>query len=114
MMMEVRRAFSFGRALPGRGCSGEQAVFLILIWVMVTPVYSHVKSSLFYCMYIKPPFKKFNGRGQPGGAALKCAGSTLAAWGSPVRMLGVDMALLGRPCCGRHPTYKVEEDGHRC
>ena len=23
-------------------------------------------------------------------------------------------ALLGRPCCGRRPTYKVEEDGHRC
>ena len=35
-----------------------------------------------------------------------------AARGSPVRILGVDMALLGKPCCGRHPTYKVEEDGH--
>ena len=33
------------------------------------------------------------------------------AWGSPVRILGVDMAPLGKPCCGRHPTYKVEEDG---
>ena len=21
---------------------------------------------------------------------------------------------LAKPCCGRHPTYKVEEDGHRC
>ena len=21
-------------------------------------------------------------------------------------------APLGKPCCGRHPTYKVEEDGH--
>ena len=20
----------------------------------------------------------------------------------------------GMPCCGRHPTYKVEEDGHGC
>ena len=19
-----------------------------------------------------------------------------------------------KPCCGRHPTYKVEEDGHGC
>ena len=26
--------------------------------------------------------------------------------------LGVDMAPLGTPCCGRHPMYKVEEDGH--
>ena len=23
-------------------------------------------------------------------------------------------ALLVKPCCGRRPTYKVEEDGHRC
>ena len=27
---------------------------------------------------------------------------------------GMDMAPLGTPCCGRHPTYKVEEDGHGC
>ena len=38
----------------------------------------------------------------------------LAAWGSLVRIPSVDMAPLGKPCCGRHPTYKVEEDGHDC
>ena len=27
---------------------------------------------------------------------------------------GVDVASLGTPCCGRRPTYKVEEDGHGC
>ena len=27
---------------------------------------------------------------------------------------GVDMAPLGKPRCGRRPTYKVEEDGHGC
>ena len=27
---------------------------------------------------------------------------------------GADMAPLVKPCYGRHPTYKVEEDGHRC
>lgn len=53
-------------------------------------------------------------RGWPGGTAVGCARSTLAARDSPVCVLGVDMALLGKPCCGRHPTYKVEEDGHRC
>ena len=37
-----------------------------------------------------------------------------AAPGSPVQILGADMALLGTPCCGRRPAYKVEEDGHRC
>ena len=53
-------------------------------------------------------------QGRPGGAAVECARSALAAQGSPVRILGVDMASLGRPCCSRHPTYKVEEDGHGC
>ena len=52
--------------------------------------------------------------GRPGGAVVKFACSALAAWGLPVRILGVDMAPLGTPCCGRCPTYKVEEDGHRC
>ena len=31
-----------------------------------------------------------------------------------VQSPGVDMAPLGMPCCGRRPTYKVEEDGHGC
>ena len=52
--------------------------------------------------------------GQPCGAAVKFVCSTLAAWGLLVQILGVDMAPLGRLCCGRRPTYKVEEHGHRC
>ena len=53
-------------------------------------------------------------RGRPGGRAVKCAHFASAAWGSPVQIPGVDMAPLGTPCCARHPTYKVEEDGHGC
>ena len=53
-------------------------------------------------------------RGWLRGAAVKSAHSTLVAQGSLVRITGVDMALLGKPCCGRRPTYKVEEDGHGC
>ena len=45
-------------------------------------------------------------RGRPGGAAVKCARSAWAAWGSLVQIPGADMALLGKPCCGRRPTYK--------
>ena len=52
--------------------------------------------------------------GLPSGAAVKCARSTLVARAAPVRILGVDMAPLGMPCCSRRPTYKVEADGHGC
>ena len=35
-------------------------------------------------------------------------------WRPGVRILGADIAPLGKPCSGRRPTYKVEEDGHGC
>ena len=52
--------------------------------------------------------------GQPGGTVVKFAHSALAAQDSLVRIPGVDMALLVKLCCGRCPTNKVEENGHRC
>ena len=45
---------------------------------------------------------------------VKCSHSALAAQGLLVGIPGVDMAALVKPCCGRRPTYKVEEDGHGC
>ena len=53
-------------------------------------------------------------RGWPGDAEVKCARSASVAQGLPVWIPGADMALIGKPCCGRCPTYKVEEDGHEC
>ena len=52
--------------------------------------------------------------GRPSVSAVKFARSDPVALGSPVRIPGADMAPFGKPCCGRHPTYKVEEDGHGC
>ena len=53
-------------------------------------------------------------QGQPGRAVVRCACSDSVAQGSLVQIPGADMAPLGKPYCGGHPTYKVEEDGHGC
>ena len=52
--------------------------------------------------------------GPPSGAVAKFAHSASVARDSPVLIPGVDTAPLGKPCCGRRPTYKVEEDGNGC
>ena len=58
--------------------------------------------------------KEQEARGGPSGAAVRCARSAFVARGSPVQIPVADMAPLGKPCCGRCPVYKVEEDGQRC
>ena len=52
-------------------------------------------------------------RAWPGGIGVKFTLSALAAWGSRVRILDTDLALLVRPCCDGIP-HKIEEDWHRC
>ena len=46
--------------------------------------------------------------------ALYLSSHASVARGSPVRILGADMVPLDKPPCGRHPTYKVEEDRYGC
>ena len=58
--------------------------------------------------------QNYDTRGPPGGTVVKCAHSASVAQGLPVQIPDVDMAPFIRPCCGRRPTYKVEEDGHGC
>ena len=51
-------------------------------------------------------------RGWPGVIVIKFTCSASVDWGSPAQVPGVDLAPLIKPCCGRRPTYKREEDGH--
>ena len=67
-------------------------------------IYSNIYSGEFL------KFKKM-GWGLPGGAAVKFAHS--ASWRPGVHWPGFQCAL-GKPCHGRHPIYKIEEDGHGC
>ena len=53
-------------------------------------------------------------RGGLGSTVVKFAHSASVARGPLVWIPGADMAPLGKSCCDRHPTYKVEEDGHGC
>ena len=51
--------------------------------------------------------------GQPGGIVVKFAHSASVAQGSQVQIMGMYLAPLIKPQCGRIP-HKIEEDWHRC
>ena len=52
--------------------------------------------------------------GWPSGIAVKFTCSVLAAWGSLVWILGVDLHTTPQAKLWWRPTYKVEEGGHGC
>ena len=57
--------------------------------------------------------KMLNG-GQPGGIEVKFARSASVAQGSQVRIPGAGLHTTCQAMLRRRPTYKVEEDEHRC
>ena len=46
--------------------------------------------------------------------SVKFAHSASATRGSPFGIPGADLRTTCQAMLGRHPTYKVEEDGHGC
>ena len=53
-------------------------------------------------------------KGWPGGIEGKFMSATSVAWGSWVQIPGVDLHTAHQARLWQHPTYKVEEDWHRC
>ena len=58
--------------------------------------------------------EKLQCRGRPGGIVIKFACSILVAQGSWFWIPGADLHTAHQALLWRHPTYKIEEDGHRC
>ena len=83
-------------------------------WKMKLAVHRRGNSMINECIMSKMHIKNNRTPGPAGGAVVKCTRSTSEARGSPAVIPGEDMVPLGKPCCGRCPTYKIEEDGHRC
>ena len=50
----------------------------------------------------------------PGGIVVKFSSSTLAAWGSQFPIPGTDLHNAHQAVLWQCPTYKLEEDWHRC
>ena len=58
--------------------------------------------------------KKKKSRGWPSGVVVKFVHSASVARGLWVQILGVDINTSHQVMLWQHPTYKIEEDQHRC
>ena len=52
--------------------------------------------------------------GQPSGTTVKFSHSASAARSLLVRIPSADLRTAYQTMLWRRPTYKIEEDGHRC
>ena len=58
--------------------------------------------------------KYFIHGGQANGIVVGFMHSAFVAWGSRVQILGVVLHTAHQAMRGQCPTYKIEEDWHRC
>ena len=58
--------------------------------------------------------QKKQDRSQPGGIVVKFLHSTSVAQGTQFQILGADLCTTHQAMQWWLPTYKIEEDGHRC
>ena len=101
-----------------------QAVRILVLCslIFLSYVEAQLCATRFWLFFFQFIFSHYKSRklkiqkswGWASGAAVRFTRSISAAQSSPVRIPGADMAPLGKPCYGRCPTYKVEEDGHGC
>ena len=79
---------------------------IVLLFIFSLPIFLFLfqkyRRKKFPNLLLPSIFKTL--RGQPGGAAVKFGRSAWATRGPLVLILGEDMALLVKPCCGRRPT----------
>ena len=52
--------------------------------------------------------------GWPSSVVVRFVCSTLAAQGSCVQILGMDLHTVCQAMLWEHPTYKIEGNWHRC
>ena len=67
----------------------------------------------FYFILYTFCIKKYP-QGRPGGIVVKSTHSASVAQGSWLRILGTDLYTAHHAVLWWHPTYKIEEDCHRC
>ena len=67
-----------------------------------------------FCLEVPDPILSNHNSGLPKGAVVKFTCSTSAAQGLHVQIPGANPHTVHQAMQWQHPTYKVEEDWHRC